>query len=118
LLSEEEIFESYRVRSPVATRVGGELYLLLPVAFEFLETCRDNNLAVIGIEGFLYEGGLIHPQMDLIADFSSPHGASSWTVFRESCHEACLRFLALVPKDGLVSLVVMSEQEWTPGDAS
>jgi hypothetical protein len=33
---------------------GNELYLKVPIAFDFLATCQENNLAIIGVEGFIY----------------------------------------------------------------
>lgn len=110
MLSETEIFERYRQHEIVQ---GGELYFSLPKAFDFLVECQENDIAVIGIEGFLCNQGMIKPQLDMIADYSSA-SASGWQEYREMCNQYSQDFLEnLTFRNGLiVSFVVLSEKEW------
>ena len=113
MLSEDEI--TNRFRKYGMTRGGGELYLEVPMALNFLTTCQENSLAVIGIEGFIYhrENGTIEAKMDYIADYSYVK-APSWEEYRDSCNQFSKDFLGHLPsKAGLVvNCVVLSQEEW------
>jgi hypothetical protein len=52
MLSEDEIINQFRKHG--MTRGAGSLYLKVPTAFDFLAMCQENNLAIIGVEGFIY----------------------------------------------------------------
>lgn len=39
---------------------------------KLLDYCKDNGIAVLGLEGFKVEGGNRVPDMDCIVDFSAP----------------------------------------------
>lgn len=82
----------YKQFSNLGINQGGDLYLDQPHSLQFIETCRRNGLAVIGIEAFTNREGSLTPQMDRIADFSTLK-AESWDQFCEKCYEASLSFL-------------------------
>jgi len=84
-----------------------------PQAFDFITSCQENNLAVIGIEGFSYEGKMLKPQLDMIADYSWAN-ARCWIEYRELCNQSAKDFLKhLRHRDRLVlSFVVLSEADW------
>jgi len=110
MLSETDIWEKYSQQGIVQ---GGELYLSLPQAVNFVADCQLNNLAIIGIEGFLYDRGKIKPIIETIGDFSSAPTAN-WNSYREVCDRAANDFLHQIDRvNGLVlNFVVLSEQEW------
>ena len=113
MLSEKEITNSFRKHG--MTRGAGELYLEVPSAFNFLTTCQENNLAVIGIEGFIYhkENGAIEAKMDYIADYSNMK-TPSWEEYRDLCNQLSEDFLCHLPSkvELVVNLVVLSQEEW------
>lgn len=113
MLSENEIVNRFRHRG--MTRGAGSLYLEIPIALDFLATCEANNLAIIGVEGFLYNDkkDTIQPIMDYIEDYSdieAPH----WKAYRNLCNQRCRDFLCHLPSKSefVVNLVVISQAEW------
>ncbi len=116
MLSEEEVFERYRKHSVVPREPGEEIYLALQTALEFVTTCQENDLAVLGIEGFLYSEGMIHPQLDMIADYSPELGDDlprRWKDYRDLCNDSASSFLpGREPRDDLMfSFVIVSQPE-------
>ena len=113
MLSENEIVNRFRNRG--MTRGAGSLYLEIPIALDFLATCKANNLAIIGVEGFLYHNqkDTIQPIMDYIEDYSDVEGPN-WKAYRNLCNQRCRDFLCHLPsKAGLVvNFVVISQAEW------
>jgi len=114
MLSETDILEQYSAQGFV---LGGELYLSLPQAFNLIADCYQINLAVIGIEGFICEKGMLEPQLDAIADFSS-NNSDNWDSYRDICYQSSRDFLHQVHSlKGLVfSFVILSEKEWISSD--
>ncbi|MBC6476005.1 MAG: hypothetical protein GDA48_26965 [Hormoscilla sp. GM102CHS1] len=114
MLSETDILEQYSAQGFV---LGRELYLSLPQAFNLIADCYQNNLAVIGIEGFICEKGMLEPQLDTIADFSS-NNSDNWDSYRDICYQSSRDFLHQVHSlKGLVfSFVILSEKEWISSD--
>jgi hypothetical protein len=110
MFSEKQLFDMFRKQGLV---YGGELFLSLPGALEFIRACEKNNLSVIGLEGFTEEGRTVMPRTDMIADYSSIQ-KESWQEFRETCNNDSKKFLiGLNPKDGiLISFTLFSEEEW------
>lgn len=96
---------------------GGELYLSLPQALNLIADCYQNNLAVIGIEEFICEEGMLAPQLDAIADFSSKN-SDNWDSYRDICYQSSRDFIHQVHSlKGLVfSFVILSEKEWILSD--
>lgn len=93
---------------------GNELYLKVPIARDFLATCQENNLAILGVEGFIYheEIDAIESKLDYIADFSEVE-APNWEVYRNLCNQLCKDFLCHLPSrtDLVVNFSVLPE-EW------
>lgn len=110
MFSEKQLFDMFRKQGFV---YGGELFLRVPDALEFIEACEKNNLSVIGMEGFADEGGAVRPRLDMIADYAAIQ-KESWQEFRKTCNIASKKFLLeLNPKDGiLISFTLFSEEEW------
>ena len=113
MLSENEIVNRFQKHGMI--RGGGELYLEVPIAFNFLEACQENNLASIGIEGFLYdeEQNTIEAKMDYIADYSVLD-APNWEAYRDLCNRLSKDFLRQLPSraDLVVNFVAVSREEW------
>lgn len=115
MLSEFDILQRYSERGFVQS---SETYLPPSVGLEMVNECQKNDLAVISIETFVLEGTLMHPQLDLIADYSSTK-ATHWHEYRDICNDAAKRFLTdLLSSEKLdklvVSIVVESQSEWLP----
>jgi hypothetical protein len=110
VLSEKEIYAKFQ---EVGISRGGELYLQPRHALDFIRACQENNIAVIGIEGFIYENGQLAPQLDMIADYSSGN-ETSWNDYKNTRNNSSEHFTRnLLNKKGLIlSFVVLSEQEW------
>ncbi len=110
MLSEAEVFERF---ATVGLVRGDELYLNKENAVAFIRDCQKNELAVIGVEGFLYEDGKLFPQLDLIADYSATE-AFSWESYKQTCNsdsEAFVNSIGLTD-DVYLSLVVLSPEEY------
>lgn len=62
--------------SPPGIMRGGEFFLPYPKALAFIDECAKNNLANLGVEGFLLvpEKDQIMAKWDMIANFSEPLG--------------------------------------------
>ena len=92
---------------------GGELYLSKDSALDFIRACQENDLAVIGLEAFLYEDGKLIPQIDLIADYSSTI-SHSWESYKRACNGYSENFVNSVPLAGEVyfSFTVLSPEEY------
>ena len=112
MLCEDEIINRFRKRGMFR---GNELYLEVPVALDFWATCEENNLAIIGIEGFWYnaEKDSIQPIMDYIEDYSE-FEASDWEAYRDRCNQLGKDFLRKLPSraDLVVNFVAVSREEW------
>ena len=110
MLSENEIIAHFRQNGVFQ---GGELYLEIPTALKFLTRCDENDLAVIGVEGFQYRCGKVKPLLDQIADYSSAK-ASRWEEFRDICNQSCKDFIFGLPQEeGLVvNFIILSQEEW------
>ena len=110
MLSEERLFEQYHQRGIVQ---NGELYLRAATAFDFVAQCEENDLAIIGIEGFTVENGEIRPRLDLIGDFSLIE-TFDWRQYRDACIRFAKRFICGLPTwDGIVlTFVLLSQEEW------
>lgn len=110
MLFENEIIDYFRKHGIFQ---GEELYLDIPTALKFLTVCEENDLAIMGIECFQYNGGKIKPVLDQIADYSSAE-AANWEEFRNLCNNSCKAFIySLLTEDALVvNFTVLSQKEW------
>jgi hypothetical protein len=103
----EEVIERYRGRGVCR---GAELYFDGTVGEEIVRTCEEQDLAVIGVEGFELVGKEIRPRLDLIADYSTDP-RSPWTEFRSGCNRAALDFLRRAGSDIRVIFCFVLQQE-------
>ncbi|MBI1928512.1 hypothetical protein HYR99_30250 [Candidatus Poribacteria bacterium] len=112
MLSETEIIDRFRQHG--IFQDDGELYLRVPIALKFVEVCQENELAIIGFEGFYYddEKETIEPLFDQIADFSALK-ASSWEEFRNLCNKYSKELIReLSPQERIViNFTVLSQAE-------
>lgn len=111
MLSEKQVFDQFISRGVAGDY--GELYLPRASSLEFIQACEENDLAVVGIEGFRYEDGKLLPQLDLIADYSSTPDAS-WSSYKNACNNSARIFVE--DSDSRYSLcfsfTVMSREEF------
>lgn len=71
---------------------GGEHYLDFERSRALVKACTEREVAIIGIEGFEFDGPRIRPRMDLIGDFSDAPGAN-WREFVLNTAESVSAFL-------------------------
>ena len=110
MLDEKGVFAQFNRRG---TLRGGELYLPLGAALDLIRVCEENGLTVVGVEGFVIDGGKTAPLMDAIGDFSGT-AAKSWEEYRRLNNGAAEVFLKNRRPDDRVaySVTVLSEPEW------
>jgi hypothetical protein len=110
MLSEAEIFDRYCV---VGTLRGCEIYLKIPEALNFIKDCQINELAIIGVEGFLLRDGQLHPQIDIIVDYSSLN-VSSWQEYVVTCNQSTQGVLSEFRdrQDLVINFVLLAEEQW------
>lgn len=108
ILSEQQIFQQYRDAGVLR---GGELYLVPKVALDLVASCEDNDLAVVGIEGFTLRHETLMPQTGLIADWSSA-SAATWDEYRMKCNQLSATFIKPLSGDAdlVLSLTVLSNR--------
>lgn len=117
MFNEEVLFRQYRGRgiSQTCPDEGrdGELYLTLPTALDFVADCNRNQLAIVGIEGFSYQNGLLRARLDLIADLSAIE-TSNFREYKEACNRSAQDFICNLyqQKRIVLSFVLFSENEW------
>ena len=81
-------------------RYGGELIVSKQFCDEFISSCELVNLAIIGIEGFLfYEDETVEPVLDEIADFSDI-SSDNWQEYLEKSLSAARKFLGAMQNIG------------------
>ncbi len=112
MLTETQVFEQFAPIGIVSE--NGEIYIPKRKASDFIDLCENNQLAVIGMEGFIYEDSKFIPQLDLIADYSSSE-FGDWISYMETCNSAARAFIeSAKSKDNLFfTFVVLSPQEVT-----
>ena len=105
----ERILENFKHRGHES---GGELYLGVSEAREFLRALRDARIAVLGVEAVRCENKKIRPLIDQIADFSSL-STEDWNSRVEASSRAAARFLDQLPEDSaiMVTFTVTSGSE-------
>jgi hypothetical protein len=113
VLSEKQVFSLYQDKAIVRHH---EFFLPASNALDFLETCDQNCFAVVGMEGFIYDGQTVQPQLDLIADYSAASG-DTWEEFKKICNASARAFLGQLPtRNNLVfTFVLMSREEREAG---
>jgi hypothetical protein len=110
VLSEHELLARFHDYGQIH---GGELYLASTAAHDFVAACQENEIAVVGIEGFKVSGDKRLPLLDCIADYSAT-SADTWQDFCRLCNKYSHEFLAAQPLDQHIvfNLVTMSKDEW------
>ncbi|MBL8701508.1 MAG: hypothetical protein JNK67_24225 [Alphaproteobacteria bacterium] len=111
--SETELFEEFRQHAFVTSAVGIP-YLPAKQALALLDACEANDLAVIGLDGFVanLRAPRLEPRNDVILD-SSRIEAPGWVEFRDRANAAAremLRRHATVP-DLVFEFVLRSRSE-------
>jgi hypothetical protein len=93
---------------------SGEIYFKEDSFIKLIELCCQNNIALIGIEGFEVDGEKIIPVADLIADFSDAD-ANSWDEYIKICNSSAKLFFDQVSKGSnlLFNFTLQSEEEWS-----
>jgi hypothetical protein len=92
-MREAEVFDRFAADGVITEY--GELYLPKSRALDLIAVCQENDLAIIGIEGFIYDAGKFVPQSDLIADYSTSRASRErdWIEYRDSCNTAAKHFV-------------------------
>ena len=110
MLSEQDLLTRFRDRGQLH---GGELYLSSAAARDFVTACQENEMAVVGIEGFRVSGGKRISLLDCIADYSAT-SADTWQDFYHLCNEYSDKFLAAQPleRNIVFSLTTIAKDEW------
>jgi len=86
---------------------GGELYLTLADAREFVAALREAGYAILGLEAVHREAGKIFPLLDQIADFSAPR-TEDWHSRVEASSRAAAGFLDQLPNDPRLMVTVVA----------
>ena len=109
---EDAVLEQFREHA--IDRGSAEEYFPASLGPAIVSACEQNDLAVIGIEGFLFEDGFTCPQMELIRDFGMMAPISSWEEHRRTCNHLARAFVrALDWWCGLfLNFVFTSRDEW------
>lgn len=110
MLQEKEILKRYEAQG---FKSGNSLYLSTAYAIQFVQDCQNNNLSIIGIEGFHRQENLLQPLLDKIADFSRV-SADNWIEFQSRCNQLSLNFLqnSNVQGDILWDFTIIDTTEW------
>lgn len=94
----EQLYSDFRNRGVAR---GGELYLPVAAAPQFVERANEVDLAIIGVEAAVIVDRWTRSQGDLILDLSDII-QGEWERYRRECNEEVLQFLAnLPPRPGL-----------------
>jgi hypothetical protein len=115
-LSEDELADMFRSRSrfPDQGRARA-LYIHVPVALEFVAACDDNDLAILGMEGFIIgDDGAVGVRLDMILDCSDALATSTWADVKRTCNDSARMFLRQLPDiaDLFVEPLALSPDEW------
>ncbi len=100
----DSLLKDFTKNHPEAEPHEGEVYLPFQLADEFLHFCVENDLAVVGIEGFLPTGksGKI-PQLDMVIDFVRLEKfPKSWKEYCKYCALESRRFFQQLVKEGKI----------------
>lgn len=118
--NKNSLLNDFSKSHPEAEPHGGEIYLPFRLAEEFLGFCVKNDLAIVGIEGFLPTGksGKI-PQLDMVIDFVRLEKfPKSWQEYCEYCTLESRRFFQQLTKEGknleqyIFNYCVFEKEDW------
>lgn len=96
--------------------MGADPVLSKERAFRCVEFCRQNDLAVLGMECFWLIDGKREPILEAIGDWSAM-AEPSWEAFRDDCNFEAEAFLRSVMPDApevVVAPAVTSRREAEP----
>jgi hypothetical protein len=120
LLTERQVLELYQ-RYAVVVASDGAPYLEFSRAMELIPTCQENDLAVLGIDGFIADRGerRLSPRGDVILDCSGIQ-AASWKEFRDKANGFAQEFLCEHKSevDLVFEFVLWSEGEQMQADGT
>lgn len=108
--SVEQVIKPYKRKAVITL---GDYYFASEDGLHLIRECESNNLAIIGVEGFLLENSDLTPRLDLIADYSNEINDRSkdWQTRRSTCNKAAATFIKKYQADRLVfSLVIKSPE--------
>ena len=93
MLTEQQLFEEFRQCAFVIAHDGAP-YLDVPHALAFVDACQANDLAVLGLDGFVADRNeqSLNVRDALIVDCSSIE-ASQWPQFRDKANSFARGFL-------------------------
>ena len=99
----------------ISIQRGGELFVHVKQTLEFVDICQNENLVIIGIEGFKLDNYVTKPQLDIIADFSPNLPPKDWLMFKNQTNQAAKTFLLnfIQKKDLWFTFVTLTEKELT-----
>lgn len=89
-----------------------ELYFKDEDVPDLLEWCNDNDVIIVGIEGFEFKDNFLKPRLDLIADFSSGiENIEDWSISRMYLNQAARNFFKGIEKKGVIFNFVLKEPQ-------
>jgi hypothetical protein len=91
----------------------GETYLYYPYAYDMIDDCQKNGLAVTSIEGYFIETGDINGRIGSTFDASSIT-ADNWDNYRDTCNQKARAWLdTLITNPRLMfRLTLISKEDW------
>lgn len=92
---------------------GGEMFIPLSLAESFIDDCRANNIAIIGIECFSIDKAGIKPLLDYIADYSKIKVLNVWGKKVEECYRLSVQFITNIKEieNVFLNFVLVSKDE-------
>ena len=83
-------------------RFGNDILIPLAYCNEFIELCRKQHIAILGLEGFSVKDGQKRvPNLDEIADFSSIRSNGKWQEFVDTTTLSAKRFIRAMDSQGV-----------------
>lgn len=83
-------------------RFGNDILIPAARCNEFIELCRKQHIAILGIEGFsMNDGQMRVPNLDEIADFSSAYSNGEWQEYVDATALSAKRFIAAMDTQGV-----------------
>jgi hypothetical protein len=110
-MNEQDLFKFF---GKLVVNSGDEYYFPINLAQEFISKCNQNDIAIIGIEGFEIKNTKIIPHLEKIADFSSDTNAS-WFQFKKECNYEARKFVQHYERYRYLYLnfCLMTSAEWS-----
>jgi hypothetical protein len=88
-----------------------EIFFRSDAVLKFIDWCDENDISIIGIEGFEVKEHSITPRLDMIADFSESLGRNDdWNLLREKLNQSARNFFVDSDIHGLVFNFVVRQK--------